>query len=388
MPNVDDGLRQFATNRQWECYVAHCEHGSNRAAAAALGIGPSAVQARIAELKAKAARAGYSPEHGLTVPYPDGFKAAKVTIQRNAAGQIERTWERMCADNETLQTLLDAAREEFARDLPQVKPSPAPPTNENLLTCYPVGDHHFGMYAWHGDAGSDHDLEKGADLLRGAFDYLVNAAPPSKSAAVILLGDNLHYDSMEAVTPASKHLLDADGRYGKVADVTVATIRYAVERALQKHETVRLVISAGNHDPSSSVMLRVLFAHFFETEPRVTVDTGASVFHYIEHGKCLVGVHHGDKTKMQNLPGVMAADRAEAWGRTKYRYWYTGHVHHDSVKDYPGVRCESFRILAPTDAYTHSHGYRAGRDMKAITLHREHGELGRITFTPEMLDAA
>ena len=91
----------------------------------------------------------------------------------------------------------------------------------------------------------------------------------------------------------------------------------------------------------------------------------------------LIGATHGDTVKHEALLGVMACDQAQAWGRTSHRYWYTGHVHHQSVKEFPGVICESFLTLAAKDAYAAGHGYRAGRDMVCITQHREHGEVER-----------
>ncbi len=73
----------------------------------------------------------------------------------------------------------------------------------------------------------------------------------------------------------------------------------------------------------------------------------------------------------------MACDRAEDWGQTKHRHWLCGHVHHSSVTEFPGVTVETFRTLAAADAYAAGHGYRAGRDMRAIVFHREHGEVER-----------
>lgn len=62
--------------------------------------------------KARLARQGWSPEHGLNTEYPDGFKMGKVTIQRNADGEIVNTWERM----DSLETVFIAKfREVFGR---------------------------------------------------------------------------------------------------------------------------------------------------------------------------------------------------------------------------------------------------------------------------------
>ena len=81
----------------------------------------------------------------------------------------------------------------------------------------------------------------------------------------------------------------------------------------------------------------------------------------------------------------MAADRPEDWGSSTHRYWWTGHIHHDRVVDHTGCRVESFRVLAPGDAWHNESGYRAARDMKAVVLHKIHGEVARHVVNPDML---
>jgi hypothetical protein len=251
-----------------------------------------------------------------------------------------------------------------------------------------VGDHHFGMLSWDKETGADYDLAIGDRLLRGAFDYLLAATPPCEQAVVAFLGDFMHYDSFKAVTPTSGNLLDADSRFPKMVRTAMRAMRYAIEVTAARHGQVRVIVEIGNHDLASSIFLMEALANIYENDPRITVDTSPMHYHYLEFGRCLVGTHHGHGTKPDKLPQVMAVDRAEAWGRTKHRYFWTGHVHHDATRDHEGCRVESFRILAPADAWTHQKGYRARRDMKAILLHREHGEVARHTVTPDMFGSA
>ena len=84
----------------------------------------------------------------------------------------------------------------------------------------------------------------------------------------------------------------------------------------------------------------------------------------------------------------MAVDAPKQWGESIHRYIWAGHVHHDQKldkKDFPGVEAETFSVLPPGDAWHHSKGYRAKREMKSIIMHRKHGEIGRNSFKPEML---
>jgi hypothetical protein len=125
------------------------------------------------------------------------------------------------------------------------------------------------------------------------------------------------------------------------------------------------------------VAIRLALALRFEGHPRVTVCEDARPIWYWEWGKVLLGGTHGDKVKMAKLPGIMARDVPEAWGRTKFRYILTGHVHHERALEDAGAKVESFQAPVAPDNYHVSHGYGAGRSMQAITYHKESGEVSR-----------
>jgi hypothetical protein len=232
---------------------------------------------------------------------------------------------------------------------------------------------------------NDYNLDIAEKLLIGAFDHLIKAAPPCGQALVTLMGDLLHYDSFVPETPQSRNVLDADGRYPQMVRAAVRSTRYLIKAALTRHESVHVIVERGNHDPSSSIFLMEALSNVYESEPRVTIDTSPAKFHYHRFGNNLIGIHHGDTVKMKDLPLLMAHDRATDWGETEHRFWWTGHVHHDATQEYPGVKCESFRVLAAKDAWHSEKGYRSKRDMKAIVLHREYGEVARHTFNPDMI---
>lgn len=275
----------------------------------------------------------------------------------------------------------------FAKDLPRVAPTPAPVVQDfNLMTVYPVGDHHMGMLAWKHETGASYDLDIGESLLSAAFGYLTEIARPTPKAVIVFLGDFMHYDSMEPVTPTSRNLLDADGRFPKMVRATIRSMRRAITLSLLRHAEVHVIVEIGNHDLSSSIFLMECLHNVYEDEPRVTVDTSPKHFHYFTHGRTLVGVHHGHGSKPEQLPIIMAIDRQADWGSSDYRYWYTGHVHSKRAWDFPGCSVESFRILPPTDAWAANKGYRSHRSMEAIVLHDVFGEVARYSVNPRMLE--
>ena len=248
----------------------------------------------------------------------------------------------------------------------------------------------MGMLAWPEETGEPWDLSIGERTLAGAVNYLVHRAPAARIALIAFLGDFMHYDSMIPVTPTSRNQLDADSRFPKMVRASVRAIRHVIERVLEKHEQVQVIVEIGNHDLASSIFLMECLANTYENEPRITIDTSPKHFHYYRFGECLVGTHHGHGVKLEQLPLIMATDRRQDWGETRHRFWWTGHLHTGKklvapvAQDFAGCSVERFRVLPPSDAWASQKGYRSVRDMKAIVLHRRYGEVARSTVSPEM----
>jgi hypothetical protein len=244
-----------------------------------------------------------------------------------------------------------------------------------------------GMYAWAAEAGNDFDSEIAERLTIGAIDRLVASAPPSEIGIVAPLGDLMHADDSKNRTPQSGNQLDVDTRHQKVMRIALRAIKHAIYRALEKHLKVVVRVLQGNHDPHAAFAIALALSEHFSNNERVTVDLSPAYFWYYRFGRVLLGLTHGDKARGNDLLGVMATDRAEDWGQTKFRYWYHGHLHNKGVKEMPGVVIEWFRTLAPLDAWAAGDGYRAGRDMCAIVHHKDFGEIERHRCDVAMLEA-
>lgn len=359
--------------------------GNISKAARILGVSRRMVQHRIPKL----ARKGYSPSHDMTKTVPDGYLVKGTSTLYDEAGKPRMQWVKSAIDHERQLELLRESLQAMAEGLPKLRPRKAVGQYlPHLLTGYPIGDAHLGMLAWGEECGEDWDLSIAERITCGAMDSLVQAAPPTERAYICNLGDWHHYDSLAAVTPRSGHNLDADGRYAKMIRVSVKVMRQCIESALTRHRLVIVRCEPGNHDETGALWLAIALSHIYANEPRVIIDTSPSLFGYLRFGKVLIGSHHGHTCKPKDLPGVMAADRPMDWGETLFRYWWGGHVHHEQVIEFPGVRFESFNTLAAKDAFAANAGYRAQRNMKAIVFHERHGEVARHTVHPAMLEAA
>lgn len=383
---LDQKLKEYASGRQAAYVDAVNQHGGLDAAAKELGVSRDTIDRALRTVKANAARAGYAPGHFIN-GVATGFAMGKVTVQRGADGEVERTWERQSPEAAHRQQMIRDAFDAMAVDLPRIEPTKyAAPSDDKLATLYTLTDSHVGMLAWAKEGGADWDLSIAEATLVGCFDQMVQSSPAAKIGFVNQLGDFLHYDSAVApVTPQSGHVLDSDGRFSKMVTTAVRVLRRVIDMALAKHEKVVVLMAEGNHDMASSVWLRVMFRALYENEPRVVVIDSELPYYVYQHGVTMLAFHHGHIKKNDQLPILFAAQFPKVWGDTTKRYAHCGHRHHVEEKEHSGLTVIQHPTLAARDAYAARGGWIAERSVTSITYHSAYGQVARNTVTPEML---
>lgn len=367
-------------------------NGGNQChAASALGMSRGAFQHRLRTARdrlAWKAREGHAPGHFDSGVAP-GYLMGKVTVQRGSDGAVERTWERQSPEAEEKRRALIAAAAAMGADLARAEPVAGPQaTQDQLCNLYTYSDFHLGCLAWSKEGGDDWDLNIAEHTLLGSFQAMIDQSPAAHTAVINLQGDFLHTDGLLPVTPMSKHILDADGRFSKIVAVAIRSIRSLVAMALAKHETVHLILLEGNHDETSSVWLRLMFQALYENEPRVVVNHNELPFYALKWGETMLGFHHGHKVKNEQLPLLFAAQFSSMWGETKKREIHCGHRHHRDEKEYNGATVVQHPTIAARDAYAARGGWIADRSVQSITYHRAFGQVGRVSICPEMLRPA
>jgi len=253
-------------------------------------------------------------------------------------------------------------------------------TISESLSVYTIGDAHVGMLSWKKETGDDNDLEICERDLTTGMSMLVEKADRTDEALIVDVGDWFHADNSSNTTTKSGNALDVDGRYPKVLEIGLRLAIRLIELALEKHNKVTWRSAIGNHNEHSAIMMSLFIKAWFRNEPRVKVADTPSMFYYHVFGRNLIGITHGHTVKAERLGEIMSTDCEKIWSDSRYRYWYTGHIHHITVKEFPSCVVETFRTLAGKDAWHFSSGYRSRQDMKVITLHKEYGETNRATI--------
>ncbi|TNF08539.1 MAG: hypothetical protein EP323_01265 [Gammaproteobacteria bacterium] len=256
------------------------------------------------------------------------------------------------------------------------EPTKAPKdADADLMSCYLIGDHHFGMYAWSEETGGDdYDTDISSELLMQTTRRLVDRSPNAETGVLINVGDFLHANDTTSQTPSSKHALDTDGRMGRVGRLAGLLLKALIHRMLKKHKKVVVINARGNHDPDASMWLNEVVRAYFHNEPRVEVKDNFSKFVWFDFGQNLIVVHHGDKIRRSQMYEAVTRNLSEQWGKCKHRFGWTGHIHHKDAEEVGGMMFESWGVLAPPDAWHAASGYVAERSMTCVVLHKERGE--------------
>lgn len=361
------------TPKQREALDAVEKYGSQRKAARALGISRATLQDRL-KLAHRHLDADPAVQQAMSSA---GMQDAGILHSGWIKTEEASLYFKMPVDDQR-QNVLEEIRDYFS-GLQPINAIALPPeqSDDDLMTVYPLPDCHIGMRAWGEETGEDYDTDIAVERIRSGISECVAASPAAKSAVIIALGDLLHSNDQSNMTPASKHVLDVDTRHHKTLDAAIYAMACAAEVAAQKHDQVTVVVQRGNHDPTAYMAVMFALAERYKYNPRISVQKHPGEFFVCEHGQCLIASQHGDKAKAERLVMHLADQWPEMWGRTRFRYYFTGHLHHSKVQDVGGVTVEQLRAVTAKDAYAASNAYLSHSEMQAITYHKQRGEISR-----------
>ena len=349
-------------------------------------IHPNADKKQVAQRLAHYRRKGHLPlDSGNAVSIGEVLKGTSTLY--DDTGNIVQQWIKTDVDKTAQLEAFENAVNNICERVIPIAPVVSPlNTNKDLLVKIPIADAHIGLLTWHKEVGVDMDLTIAKSIYTEAMSRLVASTPDASTCLLLDLGDTIHSDDQSNQTKANKHQLDVDGRYDKLYDMTFYILCVMIDIALTKYETIIFRKTRGNHDPDASIGISAALAMRYRDEPRVTIERSPSLFWWMQFGKTLHFSTHGHTVRKQSaLPEIAAHDCKKVWSECKYVYIDTGHVHHQQIIETRTAVCESHNSLTAGDSYNYGHGYRALRNLKAITYHKDYGEIARDIVSLQML---
>jgi len=322
----------------------------------------------------------------------DGFevRAASTLVRHTVEGsEVVLEWVKQYRYEEY--KAWENAVNDICKKLPVAKIVPAPKAKpKELLTLYTITDFHMGMLSYAPETGDDWDTDIATRVLTNAISEMIERSPEAETGVFLQLGDFLHFDSLDSVTPSSGHILDADTRYDRLVRCAIHSMCNAINMMLKKHNKVTVIVAEGNHDMAGSVWLRRAMQQIYSGNKRVSVDETSFPFYAFSHGQLMIAAHHGHKVKNKSLPALFQSEPRyrQMYGNAKYTYIHTGHTHQKEkdASECGGAIVERHQTLAARDAYAVRGGWVSQRAANAITYHADKGEYSRVTVYPSLGD--
>ena len=377
---IDEGLKQFATERQAEIIDAVNKHGSQAKASRALDTDLRNMQRAIKRVRDKASKQGWSPDHDMVHTVPETHIVKGVSTFYNEDGKPVRQWVKSDLKKESQEAALQAFADGLIQDLPKYIPLNQKPTEElsKHLCAYVIGDAHIGMKASsninRGEGDWDLDIAERATI--GAIEQLIWASGGGDTALMLDLGDFMHADNMQNSTTSGTPL-DVDGEYGQSVAACVRVYRQSIDMMLAHHNKVVLMMVRGNHNSNTSRVMNVMLEAFYENEPRVEILDNTHKFQSLVWGNNLLVSHHGDRMKPQRAFEFITRSMAKEWGQCEHKHMLMGHVHHHTSVEIGGMDFETFQALPAPDSWHSNSGYGAKRSMSCVVYDHKHGEVQR-----------
>lgn len=401
MPTVS-----LTTEQKQEAVDAKRVHGSNKAAADALGISEGAFRNRHRQ----------GVEDGLAKAEPDEVLLRDCEANGVPIDDVTHYWLKtdaisMFVKRPGAMSYADM-RDEIIADMDAHAPTYLPIVHEpgeHLLIVDPA-DVHVGKLSRIHETGYDYDMSEAVRRVReGVTGLLAKAKPFGVAKIVFVIGnDILHIDHPHRHTTAGTPQ-DTHGQWWEMF-LEAKRCYVALIEQMTMLADVHVVFCPSNHDYMSGWMLADSIHSWFRNNPNVHFgddQRSISIAHrkYVEFGLNLIGFTHNDGAKEKDLQSLMQYDVRVAWGRARHAVWYVHHTHHKQrnvygkdaqkrEKDHIGVTIlqagktvdptqnvyvETVRTPSPPDGWHDRNGYVNTQAIEVFLHHPADGQVARFT---------
>ena len=205
---------------------------------------------------------------------------------------------------------------------------------------------------------------------------LQNGGQQSKEVLLLIGGDLFHYDTPDRTTTKGTILQNgAPGTFYQHLQKTAEFMLWLAEEADRHFSRVAIRFVPGNHDEMTFVALAAGVQQAIEMYAQTEwcrcsfdiapCDARAS-FEWKGH---LIVADHCYSIKPEKLARIMPVEHPEAWGRTQYRYIFTGHTHRTQVEDLDGgvMLMRGTTMVEGASVWERKNGYVGNRAGLTVT---------------------
>lgn len=236
-------------------------------------------------------------------------------------------------------------------------------------------DLHYGKYGWMDEVGHGYNRKEARELLLHHSSDLaktISAFGRPEKLIVASASDYFHIDNQQNTTTSGTPQ-DVDGTRSQIL---IEGCELAVEHAemLAQIAPVEWLGVAGNHDRDSALTVMLYMNAWFKKNKRVTVDVSADMQRCTQYGNSALAFFHGHGIKVPQLGAVMEQKFRKIWRQTDKHYVFSGHLHHEVVREINGIKHYQVSSLSGHDRYHATNGYiLSDRAMQAYLVSQDKG---------------
>lgn len=256
---------------------------------------------------------------------------------------------------------------------------------EGHLLVIDIADLHINKYATTELTGGEYNSKLAVErAVEGTKGLLQKAGGFNIDKILFVIGnDVLNTDNLLNQTSKGTPQ-DTDLHWLNAFKIAVKCYTKCIELCVSVAD-VDIVHCTSNHDFMSGCFLAQTMKAYFRLSKNITFDVGASYRKYYEYHNNMIELEHGDKGKAADLPLLIAQSQPKMWARTKFRYCYLHHVHHQdkkqyqSSKDYIGVNVTYLRSPSSADIWHADSSYLNMVAVEAFIHSKENGRVSHLT---------
>jgi predicted phosphodiesterase len=263
------------------------------------------------------------------------------------------------------------------KNLPSYKPPMLnlKKSNEPFAVVLSPFDLHYGKYGWEDETGSSYSREEARSLLIKHTTLLCEDIVKFGKPEKIICGsgsDWLHIDNPHGTTTRGTPQ-DIDGTYSQIV-IEGSELAHDHVEMLRQVAPVEWIPVPGNHDRASALTVMLYLRAVYKDSKDVTIKSSPARRQYVLYGDSLLGFSHGDTVKPADCHAVMVKEASAMWAQSKFQYMFTGHLHHEVIREIHGITTIQLKSLSGIDRFHSNNGYiTSGRSLQAFVVSQDRG---------------
>ncbi len=249
-----------------------------------------------------------------------------------------------------------------------------------------IPDLHYGLLSWGKETlDSDYDIKISEKLFMSALEYLLLSIKDYSIERFLFPIGNDFFNVNSALNTTFKGTPQSeDDRWKKCFSSAWGMLVRAIEM-MTSIADVDVIIVPGNHDYERTYYLgEVLYAWFYNNK-NVSIDNSPSTKKFYDYGNSLIGfMHQFKKSKIAELPLIMADTVPELWAKAKYREIHTAHIHQEKVDEIRSTKIISLPSLVPASEWSSNEGYGHLREAQVQVWDKEKGKIATNYYYASM----